>query len=389
MTADSTRLEDLKHEAQALVRSLRDTAVPRTQIARARRVIPSYRAELESLLAVADGPDRTRILDAVTSAAQTELPCLSIAYGARVAEHAAVLAQLCAALQAATADGPPPIEPERVLRASLPMVQSAWYAEMVIAYHLGIGAGAAPTDPGDVRLTNERDLYVLPTFATTLPARLLGKLDGGDGFAFEWDDVLHVAHDLEVRVSLPAKGKVRTSGRVTAVHDDGQDAVVTLEAVSHLPDRTVACVNRYSLRIRGAGGFGGASEPAAEHTPPGREPDVVVERATLPQQALVYRLSRDRGPLHVDPVDAGEPDRPVLPPLCGYGIACKAVVDELLDGDAHALVRFQARFAGAVHPGETLIVEAWRAREDQIILGARTKERGSPVITNAAITLRT
>jgi multifunctional beta-oxidation protein len=51
------------------------------------------------------------------------------------------------------------------------------------------------------------------------------------------------------------------------------------------------------------------------------------------------------------------------------------------------VARYQVRFAGHVFPGETLVVNTWN-EGDQILIGATTKERGEPVLTNAAITVR-
>ena len=47
---------------------------------------------------------------------------------------------------------------------------------------------------------------------------------------------------------------------------------------------------------------------------PTRAPDAVCELATLPQQALLYRLLADRNPLHSDPAAAKKAgfERPIL-----------------------------------------------------------------------------
>jgi acyl dehydratase len=115
----------------------------------------------------------------------------------------------------------------------------------------------------------------------------------------------------------------------------------------------------------------------------------VVESPTLPQQALLYRLSGDKNPLHADPNMAalGGFDRPILHGLCSYGIVCKAAVDNALDGDVTKVGRYQARFSGVVFPGETIVTSIWR-EGNQLLLDAKTKERDSKVITNAAITIK-
>jgi acyl dehydratase len=80
-------------------------------------------------------------------------------------------------------------------------------------------------------------------------------------------------------------------------------------------------------------------------------------------------------------------DRPILHGLCSYGIVCKAAVDNALDGDVTKVGRYQARFSGVVFPGETIVTSMWR-EGDHVVLSATTKERGTPVITNAAITVK-
>ena len=111
-------------------------------------------------------------------------------------------------------------------------------------------------------------------------------------------------------------------------------------------------------------------------------PDLEVPLPILPQQALLYRLCGDRNPLHSDPefaAAAGFP-RPILHGLCTYGIGCKAIVDNLLDGDVSRVHSYGARFAGVVFPGETLRASIWKesgklvgvitapSRDDAIVL---------------------
>jgi acyl dehydratase len=103
---------------------------------------------------------------------------------------------------------------------------------------------------------------------------------------------------------------------------------------------------------------------------------------------LLYRLSGDKNPLHADPSFAqmGGFDQPILHGLCTFGIVCKAVVDKVLGGDVTNVARYQVRFSGVVFPGETIVTQAWQEGES-VIVRAETKERGLPVLTNAAVTV--
>jgi acyl dehydratase len=103
----------------------------------------------------------------------------------------------------------------------------------------------------------------------------------------------------------------------------------------------------------------GAPEPVSTRpvdSPSDRAPDGVLDTATLPQQALLYRLCGDRNPLHADPefaATAGFP-RPILHGLRTWGMVCKAIVDEFLDGDPDRVRSYSGKFAAVVFPGETL-----------------------------------
>src|SRR3546814_4306864 len=74
---------------------------------------------------------------------------------------------------------------------------------------------------------------------------------------------------------------------------------------------------------RGDGGFGGTEgRERPVTTVPQREPDASMDWATIPQQALIYRLSGDYHLLHSDPdyARAGGFPCPILQGLCTYGI---------------------------------------------------------------------
>ncbi len=95
---------------------------------------------------------------------------------------------------------------------------------------------------------------------------------------------------------------------------------------------------------------------------PERAPDLICDLPTRPEAALVYRLSGDPNPLHVDPdvaKAAGFP-RPILHGLATFGIAGHALLRSLCDYDPARLTGLAGRFSAPVFPGETIRTEIWR-----------------------------
>jgi acyl dehydratase len=285
-----------------------------------------------------------------------------------------------------------PIDPGVALGATIPPFSTSWDADDVILYHLGIGAGLGkPTDPAELAYTYEQRLVVLPSFAVVPAFQGLVTAATGQvpGLAVNPIMILHGEQDLELHKPIPTSGAIEHRPRVASLYDKGKAALVTIEVESGPPGNPLF-TNRFNIFARGEGGFGGdTNAPAPGNQAPDRAPDAMAESPTMSHQALIYRLSGDKNPLHADPDFAklGGFDTPILHGLCTYGIACKAVVDTLLDGDVTAVARYQVRFTGVVFPGETVVTSMWRER-DRIVLSATTKERGQPVLSNAAIFTR-
>jgi acyl dehydratase len=113
---------------------------------------------------------------------------------------------------------------------------------------------------------------------------------------------------------------------------------------------------------------------------PETPPDMTIELATRPEQALIYRLNGDDNPLHSDPDVAAKAgfSRPILHGLCTAGVVTHAVLRGLCDYDASRLKGWQLRFSAPVFPGETLMIEIWLDGSFR----ARVKERDVVVINN-------
>ncbi|MGH8942613.1 MAG: MaoC/PaaZ C-terminal domain-containing protein [Acidimicrobiia bacterium] len=285
-----------------------------------------------------------------------------------------------------------PIDLEKAIGAELAGGTAVWDEDDIILYHLGVGAGVPPTDPGELRYAYEGDLQVLPTYATIPQFPVMMSMGYAPGFDINPAMILHGEHEIVVHEPIPTTGTVIQTGSVTEILDKGKGALVIVEIVSVLEKNGKPLfTNRASIFIRGEGGFGGDSGPSATDLGPSRDPDHVVESVTLPQQALLYRMaSRDKNPLHADPGFAAFAgfDRPILHGLCTYGMVCKAVVDHVLDGHSDAVASFQARFSGVVYPGETLVNSVWDDG-DRVFVSATAKERGATVLSNGVVKRRT
>ncbi|MBN0044853.1 MaoC family dehydratase N-terminal domain-containing protein [Streptomyces actuosus] len=281
-----------------------------------------------------------------------------------------------------------PVDAAKALAAAPRSTAISWTAKDVQLYHLGIGAGRPATDPGELRYTLETRLHVLPSFATVAGAGSPGVIRALSvpGIDVDLAHVLHAGQSLTLHRPVPAQGTATAVSRITAVHDKGGAAVLTLRtdvADAEGPLWT----DDARIHVRGEGGWGGDRGPSARPDAPRGAPDRIVERAVADDQALLYRLSGDLNPLHADPGFAARAgfDRPVLHGLCTYGITLKAVVDTLLGGGVTRVRSYRTRFAGIVYPGETLRIRMWRG-DGRVRVTVVAVERGeAPVLDGTTV----
>ncbi|CAL9589800.1 hypothetical protein SUDANB105_05200 [Streptomyces sp. enrichment culture] len=281
-----------------------------------------------------------------------------------------------------------PIDAAKALAAEPRTGEISWTPKDVLLYHLGIGAGIPATDPDELRYTLESRLHVLPSFATVAGAGSPGVISGLSmpGVEVDLARVLHGGQSLTVHRAIPPEGKATATSRIAAVHDKGNAAVLVLRTDVGDPEGPL-WTNDARIFVRGEGGWGGERGPSARLDPPAGEPDLTVERPVREDQALLYRLSGDWNPLHADPEFAKVAgfDRPILHGLCTYGITLKAVVDTLLDGEVGRVRSYDTRFAGVVHPGETLRIRMWR-QEGAVRVAVSAVDRGdAPVLADTIV----
>jgi len=239
--------------------------------------------------------------------------------------------------------------------------ERSWTSTDALLYAIGVGAGLG--DPlKELEFTTENTVgvqqQVLPTFGVLLAqARTAGHL--GD---FDRAMLVHAEQSIELHKALPFEGTLRTAAMVTGIYDKGSGALV--ESKNHAVDAATGepvVTTRASTFIRGEGGFGGDRGTSEAWELPDRAPDQKVVQQTRPEQALLYRLSGDRNPLHADPAFAarGGFSRPILHGLCTYGFTGRALLHELCGSDPNRFIAMSGRFSRPVLPGESLVISIW------------------------------
>jgi acyl dehydratase len=174
--------------------------------------------------------------------------------------------------------------------------------------------------------------------------------------------LVHGEQSVSLAREVPVEGELEAVTEVVGIYDKGSGALVVTETTSTLvDDGQPLFTNRSSLFIRGEGGWGGDRGPSSKFAAPEREPDHEVTYPTRIDQALIYRLSGDRNPLHSDPKFAAMAgfDRPILHGLCTYGFTGRGLLHALCGGDPALFRSMTGRFSSPVFPGEALTVRIW------------------------------
>lgn len=255
-------------------------------------------------------------------------------------------------------------------------------------YALGIGFGRDPMNAKELPFVYEKNLQTIPTMSSVIAWGAGPLAESGINYLM----VVHGEQKLKMHKPLPIAAKIVADSRVVGAFDKGADKgaiIITETVIREKESGDKLCTMESTTFARGDGGFGGPTEGAPQpHALPDRAPDQTVEVDTRPDQALLYRLSGDRNPLHADPEIAkmaGFP-APILHGLCTYGTCCRAIITSVCDHDASKITGFDVRFSSPVFPGETILVDIWKDGKT-VSFRARVKERDVVVINNGKCTL--
>lgn len=285
------------------------------------------------------------------------------------------------------------IEYDKLKNWDFPEASEEITPKRVMLYALGIGLGADPVDKDELKFVYEKDLVAVPSMAAVLgyPGNWLRNPETGVNYL----KLVNAGNAFEIHNPIPTEGTLTARMRVDEIVDKGEGRgalVMASRDVTHKETGKHIATIRTTTYCRDDGGFGGPDGPVPEpQKVPDSAPALTCDLPTLPQSALIYRLSGDYNPLHADPETAKKAgfDRPIAHGLLTYGVVCHALVKSCCGYDPLRFKAMEGRFSAPVYPGDTIRTEMWPdgdtvtfratvpARDDVVVLN-----NGKAVISN-------
>lgn len=282
----------------------------------------------------------------------------------------------------------------------------------LILYALGIGC-----NENQLNWVYERDpnFEALPTFGV-IPGLSALFSEDGSGPANTWINaipkfnlmsLLHGEQVLEIVNPIPKKAILKSQVSVVSVQQKGQNsAFVVLRVVSRDSlSGQVIFNNETTLVIKGV--------QLLPNQTFHKEKEILLSKLstssttkkikksyqTKTDQAVLYRLSGDLNPLHIDPSMAklGGFNKPILHGLCTFGIAGRHILEAFNTGEnlpPMELKMIRGRFSRPVLPGDTIVtnievLSSSNDKETHITFTLCTTTNSAPVLNNGqAILIR-
>jgi acyl dehydratase len=249
-----------------------------------------------------------------------------------------------------------------------------------ILYALSVGVGANdPVDSGELKYVYEPCLEALPTFAATLAGSSRDYVDDHGGVCKAI--VLHTGQSLRMSGVLPPQGVVRIrteTWEVRNVRALAGTLLRVLHQLSAVDSGATIAHSEAQLLLRTA--------PIQSHAParlerrtgsPHNPAEPIISLPTARNQALMYRLTGDRNPLHVDPGSARAAGFtvPVLHGLALYGMVGRALIKAFCNDCPARMLELRVSFTNVVFPGEPLCLHINRAAAGKVTFRVIASER--------------
>jgi len=253
----------------------------------------------------------------------------------------------------------------------------AWNKRDLLTYAIGVGA---KNDEFPFIYELDPNFSALPTYPVVLALKgassdvnlFSDRIKGGPSPSLPRTDpnrVVHATQSIEIIKPLPLVSgdgwKFKT--RYTGVSENKSGIILTAENTLVDPNGVVYAKlfsSSFSLGAKATGEKFSkiiAGPPQGKPIPKDRKADWVVQEQTTPEQAIIFRLSGDYNPLHIDPKigKAAGFGGVILHGLSTYGFACRAVLKSVGGRDPNSLKFFGVRFTAPVKPGDKLETSIW------------------------------
>ena len=285
---------------------------------------------------------------------------------------------------------------ERIIGTSVGFRKINYNWRDMALYALAVGA-----DENDLLYTYEKGMKAIPSFGV-LPyfsvvnvepqtpvsaagcylARELMIKELGREFPIG----LHMGHEIIMyRPFDPIKGTMVFNDTITKMYDRGpKGVIVETEMPVYDEAGNLICLNRSTSMMPDGGGYGGEPprKPAVEY--PDREPDYVLDSYFSKTQNVLYRLTGDTHPAHVDPEVAKKitPRGPFMQGLCPFGYACRMLINAIIPGEPERMTRMAVQMRAVSYPGTPIQVRAWKVGEKKVSFKMFDMESGNTILNN-------
>lgn len=241
-----------------------------------------------------------------------------------------------------------------------PFIREYNFRELII---FALGCGAGYDGKTDLEYVYEKDLKVLPMFMAMpiVDSEVTKTIDYG----FNWGGSLHWGFDLQIHQPMKKlSGKLSTKVLLKALYDRGEGKGLLAQHIGETFDEegNKLFTNESWDCALYDGGFGGPKAPKDVVEIPDTKPDFEVEEQIALNRALIYRLSGDYHPQHVDWEYAqkfGHP-KPNLQAVSTSGTACRHIIRTLFPGEPERMTRFKTRITKSLYPGATIKTQMWK-----------------------------
>jgi acyl dehydratase len=259
------------------------------------------------------------------------------------------------------------IKTEMVGQTFGPFITKYDFKDLII-FALGCGAGADGLTDLDF-VYEQKDLKILPVFAAMpiVDSVVTKTIDYGYNYAGS----LHWLFDLKFHQPLTkTSGTLNTHVLLNGLYDRGPDKGLLAQHIGDTYDETGEKIftNESWDCLIYDGGFGGPKAPNVIVEIPERDPDYEITEQVPLNQALIYRLSGDYHPQHIDWEYAQENgyEKPILHGMSTAGIACRHIIKAIIPGEPERLTRLRVRFTSPLYPGTVIKTQLWKMGENLV-----------------------